>query len=74
VPIRDDIMDHEMIGPEIRRGMAMGQREMIVRLLTQRFGSVPAWANDRLEAASIDELDAIALGILEAPGIDRLFG
>jgi predicted transposase YdaD len=47
MPILDDIMDHDVLGPVLRQGRKEGSEETarrIIRpLLQQRFGSVPDW-------------------------------
>lgn len=37
MPLLDDIMDHDLLGPAIRRG----QRSVVVRQIEKRFGVVP---------------------------------
>jgi hypothetical protein len=45
MPILDDIMDHDVLGPAIREGMQKGRQEgeltILRRLLTKRFGDLP---------------------------------
>jgi predicted transposase YdaD len=81
MPILNDIMDHEVIGPVLRQGMEIGrtkgrtegERSVILRQLSQRFGLVPDWAKHRLEAMSIAEIDRIALRLLDARSLEDLF-
>ena len=68
MPILDDIMDHDLLGPAIRRG----QRSVVVRLIEKRFGSVPAWARQRLEAMSGHEVEEIAVRLLDARSLEEL--
>jgi hypothetical protein len=59
VLILNDILDHEVIGPEIRKGfqkgIEMGELKIVRRLMKKRFGSVPNWAEERLEKLSPKE-------------------
>lgn len=68
MPILDDIMDHDLLGPAIRRG----QRSVVVRQIEKRFGSVPAWARQRLEAMSGHEVEEIAVRLLDARSLEEL--
>jgi hypothetical protein len=45
----------------------------ILRLqIEKRFGPIPAWAEEQLRARSTAELEAIGLGILDAPSLEDL--
>jgi len=68
MPIPDDIMDHEVIGRERRRG----QREVILALMAERIGPVPAWAKERLESLGDAERNQVALRILKADSLEDL--
>ena len=48
MPILNDIMEHEVIGPEIKKGIRQGELTVIRRQIEKRFGALPAWAEDRL--------------------------
>ena len=43
---------------------------MLKRLLTRRFGPLPAWAEQRLEQASLQELEGWAERVLEAQQLE----
>ena len=51
MPILDDIMDHDLLGPAIRQGIEQGKRqgiqEILRRQIDKRFGDLPAWAEKR---------------------------
>lgn len=68
MPILDDIMDHDLLGPAIRRG----QRSVVVRLIEKRFGSVPAWARQRLEAISGHEVEEFAVSLFDGRSFEEL--
>ncbi|MGD1073001.1 MAG: DUF4351 domain-containing protein [Bryobacteraceae bacterium] len=86
MPILDDIMDHDLLGPERRRGIALGlaegqakglaegERRVLLRQIGKRFGSVPEWAKQRLEALSPSDLEQVELRILDAPTLEDLLG
>ncbi len=93
MPILDDILDHEVIGPAIRKGLAEGRskgraegrsegraegrsegrQEIVLRLLERRFGSLSPSTRDRLFTLSADELDDLAVRILDALSLESLF-
>ena len=72
MPILDDIMDHEIIGPARRQGMAIGARTVILRLIDKRFAPLPDWAKARLDAMTPAEYEKIELRLLDAPTIADL--
>lgn len=56
-------------------GKAEGRAELLLRLIARRFGRGAAAAHEeRLRAASIDELDLWAERVLDAATIDAVFG
>lgn len=59
----------------MREGLHEGRIELLERLLTRRFGEpLPAWVRPRLQAASIERLDAWALAIFDARSLEDLLG
>jgi hypothetical protein len=78
MPILDDIMDHDLLGPIFRRGLQQGRIEerkaMVMRLLEKRFGTVPTWARQRLEAMPAPELEETGLRLLDARSLEELLG
>jgi predicted transposase YdaD len=94
MPILDDIMDHDLLGPALRRGMQQGleqgleqglqqgraqgrmegEQTVVMRQIEKRFGSVPAWARQRLEAMSAGEIEETALRLLDAQSLESLLG
>ena len=85
MPILDDIMDHDVIGPAIRQGLEQGlergrqegrQEEglaILRRLIGKRFGTVPAWAEERLANLSTAQIEDFSLSVLDAKSIGELF-
>jgi predicted transposase YdaD len=77
MPILDDILDHDVIGPAIREGMQRGRQEgelaMLRRLIQKRFGAFPAWADERMSKLSVTEIEDLSLRLLDAKDLDELF-
>jgi hypothetical protein len=73
MPILDDIMDHDLLGPEIRRGYERGEMAILLRQIEKRFGTVPSWASQRIEALSAPDLEDLALRVLDAGSLEELF-
>jgi hypothetical protein len=61
----------------MQQGVQQGRREaktdMLVRLMTRRFGSPPSWAMSRVEAASEVELDAWIEALVVEDSIESVF-
>jgi predicted transposase YdaD len=78
MPILDDIMDHDLLGPVLRRGLQQGRMEgeqtIVMRQIEKRFGAVPAWARQRLDGMSAPEVEETALRLLDARSLEDLFG
>jgi hypothetical protein len=74
MPILDDIMDHDLLGPAIRRGRIKGAQTIVMLQLEKRFGAVPAWARQRLEAMSTTDIEEAALRLLDARSLEELLG
>ena len=86
MPILDDIMDHDVLGPLLRRGLEQGrvvgrsegrvegERIVVIRQIEKRFGRIPASARQQLQAMSAAEIEDTALRLLEAQSVEDLFG
>ena len=80
MPILEDIIDHEVIGPAIRQGreegrhegLQLGRQQVLRRLLELRFGPVPDWAATRVANISASELDEIATRLLDTSHLEEL--
>jgi predicted transposase YdaD len=70
LPILDDIMDHDVIGPAIRERMQKGRKEeglsMLRRLIEKRFGPLSGWAEERLTKLSISEMEDLSVRLFDA--------
>lgn len=73
MPVLNDILDHEVIGPAILQGRREGQQEVLRRILEKRFGQISRWVDSRLLSLSAAELDDLAVRILDASGLEELF-
>ena len=54
-------------------GQSEGQARVLLKLLTQRFGMLPADVTERVRAASVEQLDVWAGNILGAKTLDEVF-
>jgi predicted transposase YdaD len=84
MPILNDIMDHKVLGREYKRGRAegiadgrqdgiqQGELRILRRLLEKRFGPIPAWAEERLDGRSAEDLEALSIGLLESQSLEEL--
>jgi hypothetical protein len=72
-----DVMQNKILGPAIlqgiRQGKLEGKQELLRSLLTQKFGPLPAWAEERLAAGSSVELNLWAKAILSTSSLEDLF-
>jgi hypothetical protein len=73
MPITEDIMDHDIIGPAIRQGRQEGEQTILRRMIGKRFGSLPPWVDERLTKSSASELEEVSLRFVDAKSIDELF-
>jgi hypothetical protein len=77
MPILNDIMDHDVIGPAIRQGIQEGMQKEGLKVLrgqiAKRFGPLPSWVEARLANLPIAVIEELSLRLLDAPNIDELF-
>jgi predicted transposase YdaD len=81
MPILEDIMDHDVIGPAIRKGLRQGlqqgrvegQMEILHRQIRKRFGRIPSAVGQRMAALKPAQLNRIAERLLDARSIEDLF-
>jgi hypothetical protein len=57
-----------------QEGKSEGERTLLERLLTRRFGTLPDWRREQLASASIDQLDQWADRVLDADSIQAVLG
>ena len=81
MPILNDIMDHDVLGPTFRegekkgleQGLQKGELTILRRQLNKRFGTMPAGVDERLTQLSTSELEDLSLRLFDAQSIDELF-
>ena len=61
------------VGIEPSEGIKKGIVSVLMRLLAQRFGEVPAWVSERLEAATPELLESWSGRLLEAGSLEEVF-
>jgi hypothetical protein len=88
MPILNDILDHEVIGPAIMQGLAQGlaqgraegkmegkaegKAELVAKLMRTKFGSIPAWVEPSLKDLSPSDLDALFDRVVNASDFNQL--
>jgi hypothetical protein len=60
MPLLNDILENRVLGREFKRG----ELSLLRRLIEERFGPIPRWAEDRLVERSAAELEE--LGVLDS--------
>ena len=85
MPILEDIMDHDVIGPLLRQGRAEGrlegrqegrvegQVEILLSQIQKRFGRVSPAVAQRIAALKPAQLKRVGLRLLDAQQIEDLF-
>ena len=85
MPILDDIMDHDVIGPAIREGIQKGKAEgrqegreeeaisMLRGLIKKRFGMLTREVDERLGRMSLGEIESLSLRLFDAKSIEDIF-
>jgi predicted transposase YdaD len=64
----------EGLAEGLAEGEAKAKGSTLQRLLLRRFGPLPSWAEERIETASIMELDRWLDGVLDASSLEGLLG
>jgi hypothetical protein len=76
MPITEDILKHEIIGPAYRQGRQEGLQEGEMRILRRqlvtRFGQIPAWLDDRLKHCPTSDLEEFSDRVLSAQSLEDL--
>lgn len=67
-PALIDILENKVLGREFKRGEA----RVLRLLIDKRFGTPPAWTDERLSGASSLQLEQWALRILDAGSLEEL--
>jgi predicted transposase YdaD len=84
MPGLNDLLEHKVLGREFKRGRQEGREEgreeglqqgeltVIRRLISERFGDIPTWADQRLASLSATELVDFSVRVLHAEKIEDL--
>ena len=72
MPILNNILDHEVLGREFKKGQQAGELIMLRRLIQKRFGAIPSWAEKRLAAKSVPELEELSVRVLDVKSLKEL--
>jgi len=73
MPILEDIMDHDVIGPAIRQGRAEGQIELLLGMIEKKFGVIPPRIHKRIASLKPNQIKTAGLRLLDAQRIEDLF-
>ena len=76
------LAENEVLGPAYRRGLEegreegreKGERTLLRRLIEQRFGLLPSWAEQQFAARSREDMAKLADRLLQAATLDDLLG
>jgi len=68
MPITNDIMDHDLIGPTAKQAAL----EVLRPLMEERFGPIPAWAEERLTGMHPRAVIALGSRVLHAKSLEEL--
>jgi len=73
MPILNDILDHEVLGREYKRGRQEGELNLLHRILVKRFGPIPAWAEEWLAHCQIEEIERLGERLTDVASLEELF-
>ena len=71
-PLKETRAYQEIFSEGRTEGETMGKAKSLKRLLTRRFGSLPDWAFQRIEGASLEQLDLWFDDVLDAESLSNL--
>ncbi len=54
------------------QGRVEGEQTVVTRLIEKRFGSIPAWARQRLQAMAAPEIEETAVRLLDVGSLEEL--
>ena len=80
MPLLNDILEHEVLGREFKRGKLEGkregklegERELLRRQAAKRFGPLPSWAEEFIASRSLQQIEELADRVLEVSSLDNL--
>jgi hypothetical protein len=80
VPVLEDILDNKVLGREFRRGLEIGVQQgvqlgelnLLRRLIAERFGLIPEWAQTKLGNLPAEALEELGGQVLKAESLEEL--
>jgi Domain of unknown function (DUF4351) len=76
MPILNNILDHEVLGREFKKGRQEGRQEAdltaLRRIIEKRFGAIPSWAEERLATKSAPELEDLIVRVFDVQTLEEL--
>ena len=76
MPLLEDLMNHDLLGPVLRKGLKQGRQEgelaILRRQIESRFGPMPDWAQENLSKRSTAELEELGVRLLDARTLKQL--
>jgi hypothetical protein len=72
MPILKDIMDHQVLGREFKRGLLEGELTVLRRQIEKRFGAVPSWAEENLAARTKAEVEELSVRLFDVQSLEEL--
>ncbi len=84
MPITENILNHQLIGPAYRKGQQEGLKEgreegrqqgelaILRRQIAKRFGPIADWLEERLAHSSAGDLELLSDCVLDARTLDDL--
>jgi hypothetical protein len=73
MPVLNDILDHEVLGREYKRGLQQGELKLLRGQIEKRFGPLPSAAEERLSKLTSAQLEDLGVRLLDAKTLDELF-
>lgn len=82
MPVLGGVLDNKVLGREYKRGlktgiekgMEKGERTLVAAQLRKRFGSLPTWAEEALSRLNADQLEQVALRLLDVRTLEEVLG
>lgn len=73
-PLEETRAYQELVGIGEKKGRKEGEAALLRRLLVRRFGTLPAWAEEHLAQASLEQLETWGDRVLEAATLAEVLG
>ena len=71
MPILEDILRHQVLGREYKRGRLEGELKIIRVQIEKRFGPMPDWKEQALRNMTADELENLAGRVFDVQSLER---